>query len=316
MPAKTLHDLGEWALIRRLTRLLPSGENVHVGIGDDVAVVGVDGSPSDLLLTSDAAIEGTHFLSSTPPEKIGHKAVGRVLSDFAAVGGEPLWALIDVAAPPRTSAARVERAYRGAAKLADKYGLAVVGGDTTTGPVLEFHVFGVGRVPHGSAILRSGARAGDAIYVTGSLGGSLAGRHLAFEPRVAEGLWLREEGWANSMIDISDGLASDLLHIVEMSGVGAELLAEQIPVSPSARRARDGRGALDHALNDGEDFELLFTVSAGKQAAFESSWRDTFDLPCSRIGRMTGKRGRVVLVDARGRRTVLKNAGFEHFARP
>ena len=232
----TLHQLGEREVIRRLAKLLPGRDDVRVGIGDDVAVVNVEGSHKDFLLTSDAVIEGTHFLPDAPPEQIGHKAIGRVLSDFAAMGGEPLWALIDVVATATCRSSGSSGVYSGAAKLANKYGLAIVGGDTAGGPALELHVFGVGEMPKSSAILRSGARPGDVIYVTGSLGGSLPGKHLTFEPRIEEGLWLRECRWANAMIDISDGLATDLGHILEMSKAGAEILADAVPVSDAARR--------------------------------------------------------------------------------
>lgn len=309
----TLQQIGERELIRRLARLVPTRGDVRVGIGDDVAVVHVESTHTDLLLTSDAVIEGVHFTRAAKPELIGRKAIGRVLSDLAAMGGEPMWALVDLVAPASLGLARIEAAYRGAARLAEKYGLAIVGGDTTQGRDFELHVFGVGQVPGGSAILRSGARKGDAVYVTGSLGGSLAGRHLTFEPRIAEGLWLREGGWASAMIDISDGLAADLSHLLEMSGVGAEVEAARVPVSKSLRRTKAG---LARALFDGEDFELLFTVSADRQAAFESSWADTFGLACTRIGRIAGPKSRLMLVDDLGRRHELKDGGFEHFRRP
>jgi thiamine-monophosphate kinase len=310
----SLKSLGERRLIERLARLLPKSPDVCVGIGDDAAVVTVEGAAQDLVLTSDAVIEGTHFVRSAAPEKIGHKAVGRALSDLAAMGAEPLWALVDLVAPPETDSRRIERIYRGAVKLANHYGLTLVGGDTANGPCLELHVFGVGQVPKGAAILRSGARVGDAIYVTGALGGSLKGKHLSFDPRLEEGLWLRESGWANAMIDVSDGLATDLQHILDESGVGAAIRMDRIPVSKAAG-ARGSARATGAALRDGEDFELLFTVSAGKQAAFESSWRETFRLACTCIGTVTARRGGLVGVDVRGRRTRLADSGYEHFSR-
>ncbi len=310
----TLRDMGERRLIKRLARLLPKSSDVQVGIGDDAAVVSVEGAAQDLVLTSDAVIEGTHFVSGAPAEKIGHKAVGRALSDLAAMGAEPLWALVDLVAPPETDSRRIERIYRGATRLANHYGLTLVGGDTSNGPCLELHVFGVGQVPKRAAVLRSGARIGDAIYVTGSLGGSLKGRHLSFDPRLEEGLWLRECEWANAMIDVSDGLATDLQHILDESGVGATIRADRVPVSKAAG-ARGSSRALSKALYDGEDFELLFTVSAGKQAAFESSWRDTFRLGCVCIGSVTARRGGLMWVDRAGRRTRLADSGYEHFIR-
>lgn len=310
----TLHQLGEREVIRRLAKLAPGREDVRVGIGDDVAVVKVEGSHKDFLLTSDSVIEGTHFFADAPPEQIGHKAIGRVLSDFAAMGGEPLWALIDVVANRGMPLDRLAGVYKGAAKLAGKYGLAIVGGDMAGGPELQLHVFGVGEIPKQSAVLRSGAQAGDTIYVTGSLGGSLQGKHLTFEPRLEEGLWLRESRWANAMIDISDGLATDLGHILEMSKAGAEILADAIPVSDAVRAMKDKRSPLEHALFDGEDFELLFTVSSEKQKVFESSWKDVFELPCTAIGRITDRPGGIMLADAAGKTKSLKDAGYEHFS--
>ena len=311
----TLKQIGERGLIRRLAKLLPSRDDVRVGIGDDVAVVHVESTHTDLLLTSDAVIEGTHFLPGSPAAQVGHKAVGRVLSDMAAMGGEPLWGLIDLVAPSRTPVKRVEDIYRGAARLAQKYGLAIIGGDTTQGSKLELHVFAVGQVPQHAAVLRSGARPGDSIYVTGELGGSLAGKHLRFDPRIEEGLWLRESGWAGAMIDVSDGVVTDLGHIVESSRVGAELDGAMIPISAAARRARGGRSPLEHALFDGEDFELLFTVAADKETAFRSCWQDTFRLRCTRVGRITNRKGRITLVDGAGPAKPLADRGFEHFRR-
>ena len=318
----TLKQLGEREVIRRLARLLPTRRDVRAGIGHDVAVV-AGGAAFDWLLKSDAVLEGRHFRADTPARWIGHKAVGRVLSDLAAAGGEPCWALVDLVAPARTAVARVEGVYRGLAALARQHGLAIVGGDTTEGPVLELHVFAVGRAPRGTALLRSGARPGDRLYVTGALGGSRAGRHLRFAPRVAEGQWLRAGRWATAAIDLSDGLATDLGHLVEMSRVGAELFADQIPIARAVLQApgnprrkgtrRRPGAALAHALCDGEDFELLFAVPARRAASFEAAWLNKFRLAATCIGALTRRTGRIELVDARGRRTPLRGRGFEHF---
>lgn len=305
----TLRQLGEREVIRRLAKLLGSRDDVIVGIGDDVAVVRA--GSDDLLLTSDAVIETVHFLADDTPERIGHKALGRVLSDFAAMGGDPCWALVDLVAPPDMPVERVEAIYRGAEAISRRHGLAIVGGDTAQGGKLEMHVFGVGRVPSGAAVLRSGAKPGDRVFVTGELGGSIGGKHLDFEPRVVEGRWLRERG-VSAMIDISDGLASDLRHITEESGVGAEVDADAIPVSGAAKAMTDGVPAIDHALFDGEDFELLFTVPAEAAPSLASAWRGRFELACTEIGRITGGRDRVVLVRGAERRG-LSDGGYEHF---
>jgi thiamine-monophosphate kinase len=310
--AGTLADIGERAWIRRLLRLLPAVPPGSVGIGDDCAVVRAGGD-RDWLLKSDPVIEGTHFTVDAPAEGIGHKAIGRVLSDLAAMGGEPDWILVDLVAPGATSVARLEAIYRTASALARRYGATIVGGDSSRGPVLELHVFGVGHVPSGRAVRRMGARPGDAIYVTGALGGSGLGRHLAFEPRIAQGVWLREKGWASAMLDVSDGLATDLLNLVEASGVGARIESSKVPLSDAARALAGERTALHHALYDGEDFELLFTVPAGRDRDFASAWREAFDLPCSRIGTVTDRPGQVEYVDEAGQAVPLAAEGFRHF---
>lgn len=306
--------IGEDNLIGRLKRLVPGRADVIAGIGDDCAVVRAGRRDShDLLLKSDPVIETVHFLPETRGDAVGHKALGRVLSDVAAMGGEPLWVLVDLVAPPRTPVARIEAIYRGMARLARRFGVAIVGGDTSRGQALEVHLFAVGRVRRGTAILRSGARAGDRLYVTGVLGGSRLGHHLRFEPRLAEGQWLRESGVVTAMMDVSDGLATDLRRLAAASAVGALLDIPRIPVAPAARRLQDGRPAVEHALADGEDFELLFTVPQRKAAGFERAWARTFRLPCTGIGVMTARRGRVEWRDGE-EGGALTLHGYEHFS--
>lgn len=310
----SLHHLGEIAVIRRLVRNLPRRADLRMGPGDDCAVVrpGKTGA-YDWLLKSDPVVEGVHFTANTPPAAIGHKALGRVLSDIAAMGGEPLWVLVDVVASAGTPIRRLEGIRSGLATLARRHGVAVVGGDLARGPLLELHVFGVGRVARGNAILRSGARPGDGLWVTGTLGGSLAGKHLHFEPRLREGRWLGEHRWATAMIDLSDGLATDLRHLTGASKVGTELTMAAVPLSKAVRQIRAGRRALEHALTDGEDYELLFTVSRKKEAAFHRAWSRAFRLPCTRIGIINTAVGQITGVDAQGKRQLLRVTGFEHF---
>lgn len=308
-------QIGEDNLIRRLKRLVPGRADVIAGIGDDCAVVRTGRrDPYDLLLKSDPVIEGVHFLPSTPGGAIGHKALGRVFSDLAAMGGEPLWVLVDLVAPPTASVSRIEAIYQGMARLARRYGAAIVGGDTSRGPALEVHVFAVGRLPRGTALLRSGARPGEALYVTGSLGGSGLGRHLRFEPRLREGQWLRDAAGVTAMMDVSDGLATDLRRLAAASGTGVVLDLGCVPVAAAARRLRDKRSALEHALADGEDFELLFTVRSRKVRAVESAWANAFRLPCTRIGAMTVQPGRVEGRDGEECKELTIH-GYEHFSR-
>ena len=295
---KTLRQLGEQAVIRRLAAELKPGRGVAVGIGDDCAVVRSPGPGRDWVLTTDAVIEGRHFDAAAKPAAIGHKAAARVLSDIGSMGAAPRYLLINVVAPAGMAWQRLRQIYAGIRRVCDRHGAAVIGGDTAAGAPLQLHVFGVGEAPRGKSLLRSGARAGDRLYVTGALGGSLRGRHLTFEPRVREGQFLR--AWATSMIDISDGLATDLRHICDESRVGASLDSSRIPVS------RDAKG-LNGALRDGEDFELLFTIPARRAAAFERAWRRRFRLACTAIGVMT--RSRSVRMDG----APMPGQGYEHF---
>lgn len=308
-------QIGEDSLICRLKRLVPGRVDVICGIGDDCAVVRTGRrDPYDLLLKSDPVIEGIHFRPEASGLAIGHKALGRVLSDLAAMGGAPLWILVDLVAPPTVPVTHIEAIYQGMARLARRYGAAIVGGDTSSGKTLEVHVFAVGRVPRGKAMLRSGGRPGDALYVTGSLGGSELGRHLRFEPRLAEGQWLRQLGWVTAIMDVSDGVATDLRRLIATSGTGAVLDVPRMPVSVAARRIKDKRSALEHALADGEDFELLFAIPRRKTAAFEAAWHEAFSLRCTCIGELTAKPGLLELRDGQ-RCEALTLHGYEHFNR-
>jgi thiamine-monophosphate kinase len=310
--------MNEFDLIRRLTRSLPTNKSVVVGAGDDCAVLDL-GLPDRLLLfKTDAVVEGIHFTPGAPPEKIGHKALGRCLSDIAAMAGTPTAALVTIALPPNFDPARVERIYAGMNALARRHDVAIVGGETSTNPErMLLSIALVGTVARGKGVLRSGAEAGDAIFVTGELGGSLAGKHLEFEPRLVEARWLVEHFAIHAMIDLSDGLAGDLRHILQASHVGAELLATAIPVSREARRAAkaapSAKPPLLAALTDGEDFELLFTLSSHSAVALLDAWKEQFPkVPLSCIGKITANEG-VTIRDKQGARPLVAH-GYEHFA--
>lgn len=308
----TLADMGEIEMVRRLCARLASRGDVIVGPGDDCAVVRPRPEDAeDLLLTSDPTIEGVHFAPGTDGRRIGHKAMARVLSDIAAMGGDPAWALVDVAAPPSTSAGLIDAIYDGMTAVAARHGLVIVGGDVAVGPVLELHVFGCGRTARGQALTRSGARPGDLLCVTGHLGGSGAGHHLDFEPRLAEGRVLR--GRATACMDLSDGLAADLPRLARASGAGACVTADAVPISRAAREATDGRSPLDHALADGEDFELLFTIPPSALEALRSAWSAAGLAPFHGIGAMTNEPGIVRVREARGLDRPLREKGYEHF---
>jgi len=310
--------MNEFELIQRLTRSLPSNPSVVVGAGDDCAVLDAGGPDRLLLFKTDAVVEGVHFASDAPPEKIGHKALGRCLSDIAAMAGTPTAALVTIGLPREFKPEMVEAIYAGMNALARRHHVAIVGGETTASPERIFiSVALLGCVPRGKGVLRSGAEAGDALFVTGELGGSLAGKHLEFEPRLAEARWLAQHYSLHAMLDVSDGLAGDLRHILVASRVGAELLATSIPISREARLAAKAssaaKPALLAALTDGEDFELLFTVASRDAVPLLDAWRKQFPkLPLTCIGKI--KAGEGITIRDKNSVRPLTAHGYEHFA--
>lgn len=310
--------MNEFELIARLTRALPANATVVTGAGDDCAILDL-GLPGKLLLfKTDAVVEGVHFETGTSPEKIGRKTLARCLSDIAAMAGTPTAAMVTLGLPEHYKPETIEKIYEGLNRLAKKHGVAVVGGETTANPERMFiSVALLGTVNRDQQVLRSTARAGDAIFVTGELGGSAAGKHLDFEPRLAEARWLVEHFPVHAMIDLSDGLAGDLQHILKASKVGAELLKSAIPISRAAkeiaRKNPFGKTALAAALSDGEDFELLFTVDAGQAVKLLDAWRKHFrTLKLSCIGKMLVGEG-ITLRDKSGAQP-LNARGYVHFA--
>lgn len=309
--------MNEFELIAALTRSLPANETVVAGAGDDCAVLDL-GLPGKLFLfKTDAVVQGVHFTSETPPEKIGRKALARCLSDIAAMAGAPLAALVTIGLPENFNAGFVRKIYDGLNALAQKYRVAVAGGETTANPGGIFiSVALLGAVARGKQILRTGAKAGDAIFVTGELGGSLSGKHLDFEPRIPEAQWLAEHFAIHALIDLSDGLAGDLRHILAAGGVGAELLKSAIPVSRAAKLpAQKGPSAkppFAAALADGEDFELLFTLAAGDAVKLLDAWKKKFPkLKLSCIGKIVPGHG-ITLRDKTGSHQ-LNAHGYVHF---
>jgi thiamine-monophosphate kinase len=316
--------MNEFELIARLTKSLPTNEHVVAGAGDDCAVLDF-GLPEKLFLfKTDAVVEGVHFTRETPPEKIGRKALARCLSDIAAMAGTPAAALVTLGLPAAPEHGEggpdkfepefVANIYEGLNALAKQHGVAIVGGETTTTPGgILISIALLGTVERGKQILRSGAKPGDAIFVTGELGGSLAEKHLEFEPRLAEARWLADHFAIHAMIDLSDGLAGDLRHILRAGGVGAELLKSAIPVSRAAKTRMREKPPFAAALTDGEDFELLFTVAGGGAVKLLDAWKKHFPkLKLSCIGKITAGEG-VVLRDKTGT-LKLEARGYEHFA--
>jgi thiamine-monophosphate kinase len=310
--------VNELELIARLTKALPANQTVVTGAGDDCAVLDFGLSDKLFLFKTDAVVEGVHFEKATPPEKIGRKALARCLSDIAAMAGTPAAAVVTIGLPETFKPEAIEKIYGGMSDLAKRRGVAIVGGETTVNPECLFiSVALLGTVGRGKQILRSTAQAGDAIFVTGELGGSSAGKHLDFEPRLAEAHWLAENFRVHAMIDLSDGLAGDLRRMLDTSGVGAELFKPAIPISRAAKESARGnpftKTALTAALTDGEDFELLFTVAAGDAVKLLEAWRKQFSkLRLSCIGKINPGAG-VTLRDKDGVQPLTAH-GYVHFA--
>ncbi len=324
--------LAERALISRIRRRAgwplkaqKPGQSAFViqGIGDDCAVLRIP-SGHDTLVTTDFSLEAIHFRRDWhSAEAVGHRCLARGLSDIAAMGGQPVAAFLSLALPAELPQKWVDGFLRGLLGLAKKHRTTVAGGDTaqsSNGILADIIV--TGAVPKGRAVLRSGARPGDAIYVSGSLGGSAAAvlelkagnkkvnpraysRHFSPEPRLELGRVLRERGLASAMIDTSDGLSVDLAHICSESGVGAEVEAAAIPVATIGRPAQEVD--LDLALHGGEDYELLFTARANKSIPSRIA-----GVPIARIGYIK-RHKRILVLGQSGRGRELLPQGWEHF---
>jgi thiamine-monophosphate kinase len=286
----SLARLGENGLLRLLTARWPrKGKGLDVGVGDDCAVLRAGGKV--VLFKTDCVVEGVHFRADAPPGLIGRKALARGLSDIAAMGGVPLAAVVTLGLPADESPRRLEAIYRGLEAMARRHGVLLVGGETTRAAQLFLNVALLGECPDGPPVLRSGARAGDLLFVTGRLGATQARKHLAFEPRLEEGRWLARHRAATAMMDLSDGLGADLPRLAAASRLGVELDEHAIPRRPGASRQA--------ALNDGEDYELLFTVRPARAKWLKKKWPFATALHCIGSMRKDGP-------TARGH-------GFDHF---
>ena len=303
MPRK-LSDIGEFGLIDKIARRIFRSKRVIKGIGDDTAVLPLNAA-KQLLFTTDMLAEGVHFTKRAAPQAIGHKALACNISDIAAMGGVPTYAVVSIGLPPALAVSYVEKIYEGINKLAKEFSVSVVGGDTIRSNKIIINIALLGEVEKRNLTLRSCARAGDWIFVTGALGRSFpTGKHLTFIPRLKEARFLVERFKPTAIEDISDGLAGDLGHILRASKVGARIFEKEIPRTKSA--------TLTQALYDGEDFELLFTlppVKAQRLLAWQAARRSWFFYSIGRI--TTGNRLELVKED--GSRRLLKKEGFKHF---
>jgi thiamine-monophosphate kinase len=332
-----IEDPGELTLIERIRSLSSriSGQKVRLGIGDDCALLRTK-PREEIAVTTDLSIAGRHFrLNWHPPASVGHRALARGLSDLAAMGARPVAAFLSLGVPRELTVtggrrpAWIDGFFSGFLALAEATRTPLAGGDLAESPVAVADIVLVGTVPRGRALLRSGARPGDMLYVTGTLGGASQGLrrlgklarnkktppsipnamrdslapHLYPQPRLAQGIWLREHKVATAAIDLSDGLSTDLAHLCAESGVAAEIDAAQLPVHPGA--------SLEQALSGGEDYELLFTGAPKTKMP-----RSISGVPVTRIGRifpLHGRSAQVTLLTDRGPQP-LHASGWEHFS--
>lgn len=293
--------LGEFALIDWMRKNCVCSPSIKMGIGDDTAVLPLS-AREDLLFTTDLLVEGTHFTQQTSPDLVGRKALARNLSDIAAMGGKPTSAVVSLGLPAKISTAYVKKIYQGLNRLAREFSVSIVGGDTVQSRQLVINIALLGKVAKGRAILRSGARVGDHIFVTGPLGGSFKSDwHLTFTPRIAQAQYLLKNFRLTAMIDISDGLAGDLGHLLEESRVGAVIDEEKIPLHRGA--------SLKAGLYDGEDFELLFTLRPSQADKLLKKKNKSF----FRIGAILKDQNKLYLRQKNDDIRLIPPQGFTHF---
>jgi thiamine-monophosphate kinase len=306
-----IESIGEFGLIEELSRLLPDGKDVIKGIGDDAAVLKGRGRDRYLLVATDSIAENIHFRRSSGAYWIGRKALAVNLSDIAAMGGSPLWAVVNLGLPPGLSVRYCRQIYRGLAELADEFELSIVGGDTFRSPDgIVISVTVIGEVEKRRCVFRSGARPGDVICVTGKLGES-RGKHLKFIPRIKEARYLAESFSPSAMIDISDGLFADLGHISQSSGVGAVIGEAAIPIS-TRLRGKSEKVKL-RAISAGEEFELLFSLPESEIDDLLSSFAADTGTTVTPIGKIIEDRDRRELIARDGKVNPFPETGYTHF---
>jgi thiamine-monophosphate kinase len=300
----------EFELIDWIRRHAPVAPPVTVGIGDDAAVIDSIAGHAQVV-TTDMLMEGVDFLwPAASAQRIGRKAVAVNLSDIAAMAARPVAAFVAVALPRERGPKFAADLHAGVLEVCKEFSVTLAGGDTNTwdGP-LVISVTVIGEAVGLRPVLRSGAQPGDWIIVTGAFGGSILGRHLNVIPRLREAARMVELAKVSALIDVSDGLAADLHHILDESRVGARLLADRIPIHPDAARITDGQAPLDHALGDGEDFELIATLAPAAAERLLEQWDLT--TPLTRIGEIESQTG-CRLVRADGSWTDLPPRGWCH----
>ena len=321
-----LSKLGEFGLIERIRRTVPTGTGVHLGIGDDAAWV--ENKSASCLITSDLLVEGVHFDRRwTSPYALGYKALAVNLSDIAAMGGLPAYLILSVGIPSSFRSEEVLEIYRGIRSLASKTAVSIIGGDTSAAEKLFISACLIGHAPV-RPVPRSGAKVGHDLYVTGTLGDSalalkllkkpnghpgtyLLSRHNRPVPRLRAGALLARRRLAKAMIDVSDGLVQDLGHICKLSGVGAIVYEERLPLS-RAYRALTREDGTSHALTGGEDYELLFCARRRDRARLQQI-QTILDVPITRIGECVPATQGIKVLDSRRRPVAIRNKGHDHF---
>lgn len=309
----------ELEFVRRLRSRLPPHRLLEVGPGDDAAVVALAGR-TDCVVTTDMLMDGVDFvLSDVDPQRIGRKALAVNLSDLAAMATVPTAVVVSLALPRQGGFDLAERLYDGILPLAAEFDVALAGGDTNTwnGP-LVINITAIGRLTARGPWLRRGARPGDEILVTGRFGGSILGKHFDFTPRCREALQLHERYTIHAAMDVSDGLSLDLSRMCEESGVGAELFLDRVPIAAAAcalsasvdTNVRPIRSPLEHALADGEDFELLLAVPPDEARRLLAD-QPLGDVPLTSVGQFVAERG-LWSIGTAGTRTPLTPRGYEH----
>jgi thiamine-monophosphate kinase len=280
---RALRELGEDKLLAQVFPKLNRNSWVVIGAGDDCAVVKFHGAKDLLLLKTDCVVEEVHFARETSARAVGWKAMMRALSDFAAMSGIPEFALITLAIAGKKKASWVDELYRGLNRAAARFDVAIVGGETgeTIGPTVIV-VSVAGGVERDRCVLRSGGKANDDLFVTGKLGGSIRGRHLNFFPRIDEARWLTANFKVHAMMDLSDGLGTDLPRLAGASKLGFAIDERALPLSHGC--------TIQQAISGGEDYELLFAVSPRERKRLQKRWQKKFPgLPLTRIGRLNQK---------------------------
>lgn len=301
-----LKDVGEVSLIKSFAKTMRLDRSVVKGSGDDAAVIKWT-RDKYLLLTCDMVIEDVHFkLSGASPFDIGWKAMARNISDIAAMGGRPRYALVSVAIDPEKPVRFARELVKGMNAAASRFDVNIVGGDMSRSKKLVIDVSLAGEVERRNVVLRRGAKPKDVILVTGTIGGSGKGKHLNFIPRVKEARGIVTRFRLSSMIDISDGLVIDLWRILDQSRVGARLYQNAIPLSKNA-------GSFRKAVSEGEDFELLFTMSIGEARRFFKTYLGRMKTPVTLIGEITDRKDGYKLINENGKVEKLGPSGYVHF---